>query len=168
MRDTILRHAARSLIREASRNDGNLFITLWQEYLDEQYKSGGEIMPTSASMRVFYQLFRNYVDHRSMQGVVLFGPNDESVSMYGAAPEAIETRFGSTATAWGDYVRPQYRKEGWASELRKVQVEKLRAMGFETIMGAVYAGNDAGEKSAISFGFGPEPISRSYIYSLKE
>ena len=167
MRDRILQHAARSLIREATRNDGNLFIELWNEYLHEQFEGGGEMLPTNATMQVFHQLFRNYVDFKSVQGVVLFGPNDDGVSMYGTSLQTIETRFGKVATAWGDYVRPEVRREGWATELRKIQVEKLREMGFEAILGSTYANNEAGEKSAISFGFGPEPVARTYIMKLE-
>ena len=137
MRDTIQRLTARKLIEEGDRNKGKIFAALFEEHLKEQYSFGSDVEPTSATQSFYYQLFRSYVDHRNLHGVVLLGPANEGVLMWGAPASPMAYRWGKTAIAWGTYLRPEYRDQGFEELMEEIALEKLRAQGFEAVMTSV-------------------------------
>ena len=161
MRDTVHQHATSSLIREGDRNTGKEFGILWRELLEEDYKNGGELEPTGQTLSYYYQLYRSYADHRNMPGVVLFGPEMQGVLMWGGTRESVARRWGRTATAWGVYVRPGFRDQGWEKLLQETAIEKLEAVGFNAILLSVQHGEKVPEW------FDETPINSTHALVLK-
>lgn len=162
MRDTVARLGARHLIQEGNRNTGSAFTELWSELLKRDYELGAELEPNSQTISFFYQLYRAYVDHKNLPGVVLLGPDLEGVVMWGASNETLSMRWGKTAVAWGTYVRPQYESEGWEQLLNDMAMAKLRGLGFEAVMADMPIGEEPPAGAAWA------PATTTYVTKVQE
>lgn len=138
-------------IRRATRGDQEVFVELWQEYLQENYKTGGPLLPNGNNLNAFLRFFTAYTSNKQ-PGIVLLAAKDNAVLMWGAAPSVFDSRYGRVAQGWGTYVRPEYRREGWSAKMRKVAMAEL-APRFDTVIGSGALPNEAGIESGVKAGF---------------
>lgn len=129
------------------------FMVLWEQYLVEQHKDGGEILPTRRTLLFFDRLAFLYA-HNIVQGVAVMEPG-AGVLLWGRAPgeTTFDTVWGVYAQGWGTYVIPERRGEGISKAMRDVAKEALREKEIETVIGTVRHGNDAGQVSGVHAGF---------------
>lgn len=150
-------------VREAKDNDldRGLFATLWKEFLEDQFAKGSHIRPTDENVKVFLNIYDNYLSGK-FAGVVLFVGLD-AVCMMGDTGNVFDSTYGKIAKGWGTYVRPNKRGQGISKRLREAGYNKLREMGFDNVFGDLLLGNTEGEKS-IKW----EPYATLGRVSLKE
>ena len=141
------------MIRHATVADHYIWAALWGEFLKQQYKEhDGEIIPTQRTMVYYDRLFSRFV-HDPSTGIVLIGPDNEGVLMWGDIGQPPDdTKWGRIASGLGMYVRPHRQRQGWGEKLRREAGRHLKAQGFETQIGSVLAGNKAGRGSALRVG----------------
>tara|TARA_Y100000310_G_scaffold225116_1_gene227123 strand:- start:2590 stop:3114 length:525 start_codon:yes stop_codon:yes gene_type:complete len=140
-------------VSTALPSDEGVFLTIWEEAIKSQYAIGGTMIPSLKTMAFFRDLFRAYVA-REMEGVVLFGASENAVLLWGDVGNVFpwETTIGKFAMGWGTYVRPDYRRQGWARALRDEAMVKMYDMGFDTVIGTAVSGNEAGNESLLDYG----------------
>jgi GNAT superfamily N-acetyltransferase len=146
-------------IRDVGTGDLEEFVLLWCAYLEEGYLAGGSIRPTSRTLAFYRELCRRYVLGR-LDGVALLAqapeaPRPEGVLLWGEglSPSPLDLRYHRAAQGWGTYVRPARRGQGWSTELRTLAVGRLRAMGFDAVLGAASTRNPHGLETGLHFGF---------------
>lgn len=148
-------------IRDATRQDRRLFLSLWHDYLKELRDLGSEVLPTDRTLTFYAGLFDGYVGG-VLHGVVLFSvrgpatPDDVGVLMWGEVPSTgahPETEFGRIAQGWGTYIAPAARGEGLSSSLRREAKRRLREMGFDSVIGGAHTMNDRGLDTGVGAGF---------------
>lgn len=137
-------------VREAKPRDRGLFRKLWKEYLKDQVKKGGDILPTKNNLDKFEMIFDKYVN-KELPGVVLFVA-DHAVAMFGSRGEEVfDINIEKPAQGWGTYVKPEARRHNIGTKIREVAVEKLRELGFKNIIGSYFVGNEEGRESLKEF-----------------
>jgi len=154
------------VIRHATADDRDLFLTLWREYLTELRGLGGEQLPTERTLGFYGALFDAYVSGR-FEGVVLLA-GDYGVLMEGAVAEGpiLDTVYEPAAHSWGTYTRHTHRRRGVSRALRESMNKALREAGFRSIIAGVHIGNPVGSASTIGFGF--ERVQDVVVLRLEE
>lgn len=150
------------IVRRAETADLRQFDLLWGEYLEECQKRGDTTKNTRNNREFFRKVARHYMtnpelgivamafDHHVPAGVVMWG------AFIGAMP--VQTTLGQVANGWGSYVRPAYRGEGLSRKLREFAASHLVAVGADTLLGSVNAGEEAALKSVLNMGFVPRQL----------
>ncbi len=140
-------------IRHARPDEAGVFRLLWKEYLVEMLSHGGDVAASESNLDFFESLFTVYTT-QSAKGIVLFA-DGKGVLMWGECPGGLETVRAPHAMAWGTYILPQHRRQGVARVLRQLALNRMREMGFRSLLGTIYTRNFAGHVSGVSFGFRP-------------
>lgn len=136
-------------VRAAKARDVGLFKKLWMQYLEEQVKQGGLVIPSVDNVEVFANIFRMYIDKDNMpedarfDGVVLF-IGEVAMLMWGDSGSTAETQMGKTAYAWGVYIVPDQRGNGLSDLLHQEARKRLKAMGFDSLYATVLDQNSHG------------------------
>lgn len=122
------------------------------EYLKD---ADGDVLATRENVEIYLALFDRYVTDGD--GVVLVAVRPYGLpiafTMAGEIPLGFETKHGRTAMGWGTYVQPTARRRGLASNLRMALDERLREMGFDSVIGGFRPGSVAAEESLRGTGF---------------
>lgn len=135
-------------VRTAKPRDVGLFKKLWMQYLEEQTKQGGLVIPSLDNVEVFANIFKMYVDpdmpeEARFDGVVLF-VGEVAVLMWGESGSAATTEMGKTAYAWGIYIVPDQRGNGLSDKLQQEARKRLKEMGFDSLYATVLDQNSHG------------------------
>lgn len=121
-------------------------VELLREYVAEAAAVGGDIADCEENVEVLAR-FAEEIQSGVREGVVVCFP-ESSFSMAIQAPSiGIRGANGKTAMGVGTYVRQKYRRGGVATSLRKLLINRLKAAGFERLIGTVAVGNAAGIES---------------------
>lgn len=88
------------------------------------------------------------------EGVLIAWVNDMpgAAIFWASAPLPLDYRR-RTANGYGTYVRPEFRRAGLATKLRKAAAARLRALGFEAVVGQVERSNEPGREATRRAGF---------------
>ena len=120
-----------------------VFLSLWKEFLREQYGKGGPYLPTDHNLLTFLQMYDAY-DRGSLFGGCVFAREDDRwVGLLlggedypnGRTPE---TRWGKVATTWGVYIIPEYRRKGIGLKLTQAAQQYAKDMGFDTMISTIF------------------------------
>lgn len=130
-----------SWIRRATRKDFASFNTLWQGFVIDEAKRGGQIAWEERVMAAFYApLFWAYVNHER-PGICLLAGIEETnaVLLWGATlvPTMVTLRDDPVAQGWGVYVNASLRGTGISKRLRAAACKELRDLGFKRVYGSV-------------------------------
>jgi GNAT superfamily N-acetyltransferase len=156
-------------VSKAKLSDRRHFMKLWKALLEEDLALGGDILPSEANLKQMMGLFTAYVNNM-IPGVATVAKDGDTivgVTMCGQSPPQtfwLESPRGESATVWGDYVLPEYRRRGISQKMlsytREVMVKEMCiSYAYSTINR-----NEAAEKNAERFG--AEYISRTIIYKV--
>ena len=137
----------------AKPSDRALFASLWRAYLTEMRSLGSEVRPTDRSMAFFMALFDAYT-MGSRFGVCLLAGH-EGVLLWGEGMESypLDTDFGRLAHGWGTFVASPARGKGVSKALREEAKRRLRAMGFDSVVGMAHSPNPLGLQTGLGVGF---------------
>lgn len=119
-----------------------IFLILWKEYLKEQYDKGAPYVANDWNLLTFLKLYDSY-DRGSLFGGTLFAHEDDQwVGLLMGGEDypngaQVETRWGKTATVWGVYIIPEYRKQGIGLKLTLAAQQRAKDMGFDTMISTV-------------------------------
>lgn len=150
-------------VRDAKPGDVNLFRKMWLEYLTEHHEKGGHILPTEKNLDLYTEIYAQYVSGQA-PGVVLF-IGEHTVHMSGTpGPATFDTDFGTAATGWGTYVRPEARNNGYSKTIREAAFERLKAMGFDCVHGSALYGDESALASAKKSGIQLDGILTVYWF----
>jgi GNAT superfamily N-acetyltransferase len=103
---------------------------------------------------------------RRGSGLCLFGAEKNAIFFCTAVLAPFDTRWGKAMAGHSAYVRPEYRRKGWATRLRQRAVEILKNAGYDTLLGGAYHSNDLEAEIVKQFGYKPYHTSGSV--SLRE
>jgi len=156
------------IAREAE--DGEIFLELWEEYLEHQIKMGSDIVITSKTLNYFEDVFWSYVDG-NLDGVTIFGADNNAVLMWGETGSNFpyDTSLGKWASGWGTYIRPEYRRMGWSKRMRGIAKQIMYEQGFDTMIGGIFPGNNIGRKAGPfgeEIGGNAEPYQETFLVKL--
>ena len=139
-------------VRLATKGDRLEFLGRWREMLQENYRIGGEIIPSDVNVERYGDLFDVYVSGMA-EGVVVVAEDEGeivAVLMWGFGGEPFETRFSKFAVGWGTYVAPSHRRRGLSDRVRDYGEERLKQLGFKTVLGQAVDSNEAGLASGLA------------------
>ena len=120
-------------IRQAGLSDRDLFLNLWQKFLIEQRQNGSEVQPTQRTMLWVANVLGWYVSG-VIPGVALLVGNHAALLWGGLAATPYDTDLGLVAFANGTYVEPEHRNKGIAQALWKEAIQRLKSLGFNSIL----------------------------------
>lgn len=120
-------------VRMATSKDEEPFCQLWGAFIQELASNGGEILPTPKTFNFIRHLFREYTAG-NLPGVVLILGNFEGGLLWGSPGELpYDTTCGAVAQAWGTYLQPNLRGQGYAGHLWELAALALESQGIDTI-----------------------------------
>jgi len=137
----------------AGSDEQDIFMELWKEGVESQFKMGSSVVPSVKTMDFFLDVFNSYASSE-LKGVCLFGASENAVLLWGETGSDFpwESTMGKWAMGWGTYVRPAYRRQGVSRLLRNQAMRYLNAMGIETVTGTSISRNIAGKESMTCYG----------------
>jgi GNAT superfamily N-acetyltransferase len=149
-------HGAVDGIRNAEPEDADLFKTLWTEFLEEEILSGGDQRPTGKTLQFYEGKFHEYTSGRS-DGIALFGAHGNAVLMWGTLGGDFpwDHGLGRWVPAIGIYVRPEYRRQGWATRMRHIAVSYFKGLGYESSLHGNWPDNKLGYDTLLRIGAEP-------------
>ena len=161
------------MIRQATVDDRGHFLRLWAGLLEEQHKSGSQVLPSLNNLYLCLEAFENYTTGRESGAVLFWWPEDSNepvgITMGGEDIKfnRWDTNLDKLCTLWGVYVDPSYRKEGVAGKLLDSIVnEGIEGLGFEHVETHVLETNTASR--VLVENFAGKPFLFHYIISLKD
>ena len=145
-------------LRAATAKDRKTFMTLWRAYQQDQYDSGGDILPNQHNAMEALSLFQGYTNGY-LKGVVVLAEDDGEpvgVAMIGEGHSGggpcFELRGQSWfVTVWGDYVVPSHRRRGVSHKMLNYCQEYLHGLGARTYLLSAIPTEEA-EKNAEAYG----------------
>ena len=150
---------ADQLVRLATKEDLEVFGTLWKDFLEE--RAGKEelgVLVTPKALRFYLGMFTAYVDG-TLPGVVLLA-EERGALMWGSPGEGpLETSWDPWAHGWGTYVVPSARGQGLSTALREEAKRRLKELGFRAVLGEAAWHNGAGAITGVVAGFVPVRIT---------
>ena len=152
------------MFRDALPSDRIEFLTLWAEYLKELESYGGEYTPDNETMRDIGQLFDAYTQGSRFGCCVLYEPPGEGIQGAAFCGEGWGTgavqakKWGKTAWGWGVYLRPEHRRGRVAYHLQINTGRKLKALGFDTLVGDILLENETSLKATQAAGWVPHSV----------
>ena len=154
-------------VRHAKPGDRNLFRKLWTEYLTESYESkDAEIKPDEFNIDRYSLFFDLYVTEK-VPGIVLF-IGDSAVLMWGGIGEPPFHMDTERAIGFGTYVRPDARKKGYSTLIRKEGARLLKEMGFDAVVGEIkHGGKDFDLRVKAAEKAGLKPYATIWTMDLK-
>jgi len=119
------------------------FLSLWGEFLKEQYDKGGPYLAHDENLLIFLALYDAYDTGSLFGGAVLAREDDRWVGVLMGGEDfpsrsAPETRLGKTATVWGVYIIPEYRQRSIGLKLTQAAQQHATDMGFDTMISFIY------------------------------
>jgi GNAT superfamily N-acetyltransferase len=147
-------------IRRATIKDRATFLGLWKEFMLEQEKLGSPVRVTDDNLRLYANLFESYEIGSLFGACLLAYQKDRPVGLILAGEQPpgglpLETKYGKSATLWGVYVQPEYRRQGIAKKLQDAGPTVLRTMGFKTLFSSLIYGSEIATANALSWGVRP-------------
>ena len=133
----------RAIWRRAMTQDLGTFKKLWMEFLEDQYKKGGLVLPNKHNIDRAAEQFRAYVSG-DVLGIVLFlnvNGEDVGVHMGGEMLGGLEFSIGRYTMLWGVYYRPEHKGKGYTHLLYQVMAEWLKKHGINGTVTSVLTGN---------------------------
>lgn len=139
-------------VRPAVERDRERLLELLRAYLEE---AGGDVLPCPENIELYGQIFDRYVSGEAEGAALLAvsGGRPVGFTLAGEFPMGFRTRHGKAAMGWATYVVPEERRKGHARRLRKALDNRLRALGFDTVLGGYAPGNGPAQASIRGTGF---------------
>jgi GNAT superfamily N-acetyltransferase len=134
------------------------FEGLWDEFLWDQKKKGGYIVPSERSMSFFVHLFRAYTEGYQ-EGIVLFAGDFEAVLMWGLVDFPYDLTWGRTAQDWGTYVQPAAQGRGISKAIRDAAKERAIFRKFEAVIASALTTNPKSYDIGTKYGFEPYEVA---------
>lgn len=157
------------MIRRAGMNECDTFERLWSAYVTEMFERfNGEISPEAIEM---YVTAFHTIACDSKAGIVLFAQHrdeGEIGALMWGMPLGLPVHFsglGRVAMGYGTYVAPAHRRAHLARDMRRFAARELALAGYESIIGTVNAGNEAGREAVLKQGF--QPFQTTYSLDLR-
>jgi len=135
-------------------------IPLFEEYLSEP-GGNARLAPTERNVETLALWAAKYITGE-FPGAVVVVPG-VGFSMAGGSAVDIEP---GCAIGWGTYVRPPFRQQGYAREMRLAQARELLRHGFSATIGEARVTNQVGVESLRWADPGMEWVAVSYRIDL--
>jgi GNAT superfamily N-acetyltransferase len=138
------------IIRPATTDDMLDLVPLFWDMLKELDQYGHDMLPTANNAWMFC---RDVLEPGLVDGTVIVA--EEKGQVLGAlfwtlSDSGYETRH-KAAVGYGTYVKPDWRGQGLATQMRQIGICRLKQLGVEKLYGTVLTGNVAGRASAAKF-----------------
>ena len=122
-----------------TREHRPVFLTLWREYLKEQYDKGGPYLATNDNLLYFLAMYDAYDTGSLFGGTRFIYDSERCIGLLMGGEDypngcAIETRWGKVATVWGVYIIPEYRRKGVGLKLILAAQQHAKDLGFDTMV----------------------------------
>lgn len=157
------------VVRKAKIDERGPYLRMWKEFLVEDLSLGGDILPNERNLKQMMGLFTAYDSHL-IPGVNVSAWRGEDlvgVAMCGQTPPTdfwLESPRGVSATVWGEYVHPDYRRRGISLRmLQYIQDVMVSEMGIDYAYTTVNR-NDAAEANAQSWC--GDFLAKTFIYKV--
>lgn len=129
-------------IIHGTREHRPVFLSLWREFLKEQYDAGGPYLATDQNLLTFLALYDAYEQGILFGGCWFIKDDDRWLGVLLVGEDypngrGLDTRWGKVATIWGTYIIPEHRKEGLAYQLQQAGQPPITQMGFDTMVSSV-------------------------------
>ena len=149
-------HALPKGIRIGTVEDEALFETLWTEFLETELFVGGDQRPDAKTLTFYRTKFNEYASGKS-EGLTLFGAHDNSFLFWGSLGGDLPWShgLGKWIPALGIYVRPKFRRQGWATRMRLVAKDYFKARGYDSSLHGNWPGNKLGYETLLQIGAKP-------------
>jgi GNAT superfamily N-acetyltransferase len=134
--------------RPAAKKDEGILMRLFSDMLTELLPYGHDIKPSGRNLHLFWRAVFLPAIKAGRHGIALAFLDGVVIGAVYMAPE--ESAFDAPehrVIDWGCYVRPENRRKGVASRLRKEALDGLRRHGFKSVITHIRSSNIGGVES---------------------
>ena len=161
-----------SVIVNAVYEDRPKFMDIWMEMMKQEREAGSYIHDTTKNLLNYTGYFDTYTMGQLFGTCLLWmeqpWESPQAVIMAGEdfKTEAWDTDRRSSATLWGGYVRPEFRRKNIGKEMMYAICPELLKLGFSHVETRVRVDNKGGHREALDLGL--EFESHLYVGDLGE
>jgi GNAT superfamily N-acetyltransferase len=139
------------IIRPATTDDGSDLILLFWKMLEELDQFGHDMLPTADNAwRFCTEVLAPGLVDKTVIVADAGEPELAGALFWTLSDSGYETRY-KAAVGYGTYVKPDWRGQGLATQMRQIGICRLKQLGVERLYGTVLMGNVAGRASAARF-----------------
>lgn len=132
-------------VRHATPEDADALRSMLGEYLKEEHEAGSMLAPGERSMAAYLGLFSALISRQSPGSVLIAEEGEEAIGFtsFYVQQSRLDLTSGPVAQSCINYVRPDHRRGGAASELIARKEDLARALGCKSIQTTIRAANSA-------------------------